>query len=428
MTLTNEELAQLEEETAELRQRHSFESYCINLRYAPNDTHYEAYLLELRDMLGSPLLNQKQVQLITPEEVEAIHARKIWTEVVSETYAMNERIIIHQDIKSKILENIKNKGYQDPETVYVDCLRYLADASVITVTFNAHFLSMQGGSLNQFELLNYYQSHNLFASREYEARRDKAEKAIFDFCSQDLKQSFTNNELARPRYGAIRFIDEEMGAELAYGSSFLVLKNVVKLNAILSPQDSLNAFLDKNNPRILTMATFHHPELILYQLNDRQFNALLSHVRGQALSNNSLNSSGIYIEVMLPPINLMDPNLIEHIYFAKEEHVPTKEEIKTLEERGIHYTVMSKPTYRVENKHLELNKLIENHDLEGFKAAYHEGLAHTVNREAFFSSIFKQALNHHAKNIIYWLVKNKALSLHASDKAPTQNSINNLNK
>lgn len=249
MPLSVEEIAALEIETEALRQEYTYDNYLLSLRKIPNDALYEKYLLELREML--------HVQgRVTISQATQVEARRIWTDVVSETYTDNESYSLKHNVRSQVIQRLKEIGALNPEALYEDCIDFIREETVLTVTFNPSFLS-QG--LTDYQLLNLYERSSLLKGSCYLNIRNNCEVALAASLSKPLRDRFVESIHARPRYGALKFIDKSILPTDGYGSSFVVLKDVVKFNTLYVPGDSLNYYVQNN--RNYQLCTIHHLSL-----------------------------------------------------------------------------------------------------------------------------------------------------------------------
>jgi Ankyrin repeat len=328
-------------------EKHSFENYALTLHKLPTEDLYINYLKDLT------ILNSKQNanNHVTQTEVDYVRTRKLWSDVVSETYLKNQQYSQDHDIKGRVISRLKAMGVRHPIKTYQDCMAYIRRHSVITLSFNAAFLKK---GLIDFQPLNMWQVANnqpaaCIASRDY------VEKGLFNFLGDELKNALFDNKSARPRYSALWLLDEKMIAPRvsSYGHSFLVLKDIVKLNSIFCPGDSFNCRFD--NKEMYTVSTFHHLEFLLWQCPPPTLQAIVNRVRGNGLEASNYDpetvwsgksgSKGGYFEAMIPAFNIFDPNFVEHIHIHRGSYVLSQEDVNAIQCRGITVSNANKSPY-----------------------------------------------------------------------------------
>lgn len=329
------EIKELEIQTAaELKEKQTYESYVRTLRKVPSNKLYLSYLKDLQKLSNKP-------GIVTPSEAEQIKARKIWSDVVSETHTYNEQFIKNNPIEKAVIDRLRALGADNPEQLYKDCITYIRDHSTITVSFKAEFLRDDG--LVDFQCLNIWEKNNRKNRSDYPTYRENGETEMFSFLTDRLKKDFIKNKYARPRYGALVLMDHKTNPENVpgYGNSFLVLKDVVKLNTLLCPSDSLNYYVNATDlKKTYQVCTIHDLGLLLWQCPDETLKGIISRLQKAEISHNQKKSFGLfglggYIEAMLPAVNIFDPNLVEHIHIDPSSYKMSEEEIEAIQKLGI---------------------------------------------------------------------------------------------
>lgn len=284
-------------------------------------------------------LKQNPGQL-TPEEVKYIESRRIWTDVVSETYANNQKISGGRNLKDEVINKLKNLEFKtDTEQLYEKCISVL-NQSALTISFNAALIGKVG--FHSFQVLNVWESAN--KDPIYVSTRESWEKRFFSFLSPRLKPLFVENTIARPRYGALRLIDgkNNLGPTPMYGKSWVVLKDVAKLNALFVPHDSLGFYFSEESG---IPCTVHHLEFILLGCSDQRLkdiaNRALSGLFDVNFNQNTSDRDNGYIEALLPAIDLFNPALVEQIVINTEEFTPDEKSIDALQKKGIKLSVFN---------------------------------------------------------------------------------------
>lgn len=292
-----------------------------------SESRYEHYALTLRRMPSESLRKEYEVEvekavrmridstLPTPSEKEHVVARKLWSDMVSSTYQLNQK----NDVRGKVLQRLRDIKVQNPEVVYAKCLDFLRNQTTIVVAFNAENFR---GDLQWFQTLNMWEKDNR-GRISYSDVRKKTENGLFNKYPDALKKAFLANSHAQPRYGRLH-IHGKGGVPTGYswyGNSFIVFKDSVKFNALFSPGDSLHH--RNHTGKDYTLCTLHHLEQLLVQVDANKFQAIVARVTSEVSSSYVFDAGhgfdDHYVEAFLPAIDFTDPNLVEHIYIEKSE-------------------------------------------------------------------------------------------------------------
>jgi hypothetical protein len=301
----------------------------------PTSELYLAYLNALK--------NLTEGAAVTEEEKNHIKGRKLWSDIVYETTRFNKQYTLQHDPKAELFDRIESMGHNNPRLVYDNCTDLLWNKSRLTVSFNASFLK---DGLKDYQLLSTWQQPN--TATPYFQKREKVENDIYFFLTPEIKREFLKNLHARPRYAALQFFDENtpLKGTKYYGQSFIVLKNIVKLNSVFSPGDSYR--LQKNNTNYISLllSTIHTPELLLWQLSNPFLNALCKTVVegniNPILTDCSRRKTCLqYIEAQIPAVDLTNPHLIEHIYIDPDEYQISSKALEEAANAGI--TISNSP-------------------------------------------------------------------------------------
>lgn len=313
----------------------SYEAFWHTLRKIPNDELRDRYLRELRSLLTT-LPMQPKLPLLTAAEKTYIESRKLWSDVVSATDQLNESYKLRVDIKKKLYERLERLGYKNPADLVKKAIDHLQNRTAVVITFNA---SMLYSGLKDFQLLNMFERgirHNAPISDDYRNSRNSTEDGLFSRLDSDTKAALQQNAFAKPRYGALAFLDNKSGVapSVDYGKSFVVLKHAVKLNSLFLAKDSFyhsqSYYGDNSGSSSLTPATFHHLEILLFECGDKKLKAIMDWVingsvpSGYSHQNFQPRVPNIeefsYIEVLLPAVNMLDVNLVEQVHIDNEEY------------------------------------------------------------------------------------------------------------
>jgi ankyrin repeat protein len=316
----------------EARNHPDFIRYIYNLRKFPTDKLVDDFISDRIKLHFSPDKNKS----VTKIEADYIHARRLWTDVVSDHYRKDQIYSETNKIKENVLNKLQAMGVQHPEDTYQKCLDYVRDNSVITVTFKAE--SMDKSNLTDFQILNAFERDNR-GSYAYILKRKNLEASLFRAVDTKLKNEFLANDHARPRYGALRLLDRHsiVKETSRYGTSFVVLKDIVKYNALFIPGDSMGHWTSKGEAYV--PCTVHHLEILLAQFPLTTLKGIVGKIQTGSL--NGLNQerwtevSGGYVEVLLPAIGILDKNQIEHIHIDSFDLTVSDETEKLFKRMGI---------------------------------------------------------------------------------------------
>ncbi len=333
----------------------SYKTWLKGLRKMPSKSLFSAYLQELMEKKTKKGLMKKRVL-----------SQKLWTDMVSDTNRVNENYKENNDVQNSVISRLKDLGYPQPEEVYNACLNYLKNCPIV-MSFDAAILGKK--ELDKKELESY-QALNVFETstdKQYKESRKAVEDALFQgltessdlsygdryktALSQDsleakqeakqqdnLRSSFLADEGARPRYAKLELLDgnHSIHALKGYGKSFVVFRNVVNLNSLFLPSNPF--FYHRDHKKDYVPATYIQQEVFLHQCTDERLKALAERVTTGFLSEDYDSDKGSlngYITVLLPGVDLFNPDLIEHIHVDSDEYLLKDEDIKTLEARGM---------------------------------------------------------------------------------------------
>lgn len=315
-----------EEKLSEKTYISSYTTYLKTKHKIPKKANFVEYLSELNDEICS---DQNEKWFLTCSEKKYIESRKIWTDVVSNVEIFNEKYIKNNNIKSNIINRLKKLGYTtDHENIYQKAIRFLKFNTAIVLSFNASFLK---DGISDYQPVSMFE-RNTGKSSAYKAFREITEDKIYECLDDKLKKLFFSNIHARPKYAALMLLDRNHTVEaiIGYGKSYVVLDDIIKLNSLFFPCDSLN--IKALHGKDLLPSTYHHLDILLLQCSDTLLDTIAKRVVYGILPSNyspQMNLSGDhgYLEVHIPSINLLNRDLITHIHIDKSEYVMTSDEI-----------------------------------------------------------------------------------------------------
>ncbi|HSW93606.1 MAG TPA: ankyrin repeat domain-containing protein [Gammaproteobacteria bacterium] len=360
-----------------------FWQYANALRHIPDEKLLIKFLKETADRLS-------QNMPLTASVKKQVEARKTWTDIVSAFYQkyhpadpkmeQKDDNFNLEKIKAGVIARLAKLGYTEKtETIYHQCLYFLRYHSVIVISINTSFLKKE--SLSIYQLLTLFQTGKNAeqgASKPYRNSREETEKQLF----QDLLPDFEG----RPRYGSLRLLDRNNVVEgnTGYGKSLVVLHGRIKFNALFSPRDTHNArAVDK---KIVRLCTYHNLEVLLSQSTDERLKAIAHRVTTGILPQNYKQYESYqvrpeeYIEVLLPAVNLLDPNMVQHIHIEPADYTLTGEDWAAFAKIGITVTNSKENPYKT---HCALfMQAVETNDLDTAEKLLKDypSLGRTTNR------------------------------------------------
>ncbi len=153
--------------------------------------------------------------------------------------------------------------------------------------------------------------------------------------SNGLKKSIFENIHARPRYGILQFTGQDKPPSNVqiggYGRSFVVLKDIAKLNCLFSAGDTFKR--DNDNP--WKICTLHHSEILLLECAEVMLKAIIFAVLNNKVPDTDFRG---YFEAQMCGFNLLDPNIVAHIHVDKYEHELEQSDIERIKTMKISIT------------------------------------------------------------------------------------------
>lgn len=455
----------------------SYQAYCKNHRKAPDAKLYKKYLTELN---SGALTGAAKVTKTTKDK---ILARKIWTDVVSQTHDMNENFLsdnkTREQIKARLVvfkDEIGLNDDDDLDDIIDRCVNLIKEHAVITVTFKAGFL--EGHELEDYQLLNMFEKDHRNRVG-YAQNREMTEKGLFKHLSSQLHQDFIANKQSRPRYGANMLIDNTDPVQpiTNYGNSFIVLKDIAKYNTLFVGNHSLNNMTYQiNNHKILgpkikaaearwnphaakqqaevkrlkdeaddlqtveakrkaeeaekkaknaknkayfearkefedeivntpelfyTPCTFDHSEILLSQCRDEILRDLAYRAKYGRFPNGHTQQK-LYIEGLLPAVNVLDSNLVEHIHIDSDEYEVDPSTMASLKRRGISITnSYNNPYQQISEKIIRDVKASNVPAINGVNAERKKEFTTCINAREQAISQVEQTLMPHFPHLAY---------------------------
>lgn len=316
----------------------TFQIYAETQRKVPSNELYSNYIEELKQLMTGDLTSYP---LLTLSEKECVMSRKRWNDIVSDIDRVNDQHRRKFNLAQLIQNHMRLCGYENVEALYTRAINYLKDNSAIVVSFNARIFA-QGLAVYQLQNMFETPTHK---SHSYETMRQETEDGFFSSLSADIKTSLVQDIHARPRYGALVLLDKNhpISPTLGYGKSYVLLRDIVKHNSLFLRDDSYNnkfSYLSPENKGVtgdLMPCTYHHLDILFLGMGTKKFKSIIDWALFGILSR-KFNHAQSYIEVLLPPINFLDPTLVEHIHIDKDELDLDKNILDNISALGIKVT------------------------------------------------------------------------------------------
>ncbi len=315
---------------------------------------------------------------------ETVLSRKLESDVVSDMARANENDQ-GEDAVSQVVERLKKLGYeQNAEVVYDACVAYLESCPIV-MTFPAKFLQEKG--LHQYKALNIFETGG--STDTYIADRSQVEKELFkslttnttrthdqryqstqaEVKQTNIKTALIDSKSARPKYAKLELLDpaHPIRPINRYGKSYVVFKKVVNLNSLSLPANPYY-YYHHNTPGNPSYTPAAHTawDVFLNQCSDNKLKSIAQRVtQGHLDAAYDPENSGVdgYPVMLLPSVDLLDSNLVEHMHIDASEYVLTAQDKRVLqEEKGINLTKRGYNPYL--DLQQELFEFIKQNDLK----------------------------------------------------------------
>lgn len=415
-----------EEELNQIDAQHLMH-YAADTRLIPDTVdYYLSYLADTREKVKTITSQSASGNVTTTITLataqQQVHARRLWGEMLSQAHSYNQSYISQHKIIDNLQHRLSSLGIPESQfsQVLTSCIHFLQNKTSLIVSFNEQKLS----GMQQHQLLNVFQKGLLGRAPSYLTDRKNVETELF---SAFASREFMDNPHALPCYGALYLLDPRANrypdAITHYGNSYLVLKDVVKLNSLFLASDSMLAA-----PRKI-VTTYNNLELLLYNCTMKKFTAIVKWATegvlpltfNQLFSENEDDvpedySTVSYMEALLPHINFFDANLVSEIFLNSESI--NAETISMLEERGINVHIIEKDPYKKLN--IELEAAIMSDDIDAVARLY--PLMMKMENE-YYPKYLEKALSVGSKQVFEFLFK-KGLSNEEYDQFKALSSPN----
>ena len=277
----------------------------------------------------------------------SVLSRKTWSDIVSKTDTYNATEA-DQGLDEKIIQRMIAKGVTgDTTQIYKDMLLFLQEQTRIILGFETK--DVIGNVPVGLHSLNRAEMRSLGLKKENETYfngRKTVENTTFHFIPEIEKQ-FENHIGARPHYAFLTLANWHNNPTLlrtGYGTSYLVLRQHMKLNSVFVPHNIVN------EGKQATPCSYFHFEVLLHQASDALLFGLVNAVSGQLPDQRIKEHAGYEMHAYFPPINLFDGNVVERIYVDPNEYKLSADEKQFIEKRGIHVCPQTETSAYAEEK------------------------------------------------------------------------------
>ncbi len=244
-------------------------------------------------------------------------ARRIWSDVVSETRGINlKKLVEFSSIKQTLIARLERLGFGLAAEFIIDqAPKYLKKSGVVTWPFNN---SRLGG----------------FETKQNDHDQNR-ELDLFKHLSPKLLQLFKENPLARPRRGRLILPDRE-NIPGVNGNSFITLFSSDQM--LFFPEDYFRS--DSSAERSYTPCSFDTIELLLLKSSDEWLNCIAFRICFKKFPK-EYDAYRNYIEVLIPSqLSLSEVELL-YIHETKSQNYKGFGIIKTLKEEGINLNIIN---------------------------------------------------------------------------------------
>ena len=322
--------------------------------------HGEDFFIKFFELFNANESKTDEVKHITDTAVtqteafkNSVKARKLWSDIVSKTYAYHVENPVSNDA---LLERLRGAGVTgDLNKILQDMCAYLQEHTKLVVAFQAHrILNGTPASLRYLNLSEMIAQNMQSDRQSHLNERNEVENATFSFL-EGISEQFENLKQARPRYSYLTLCDQSnypMPLTPNFGKSYFVLRDVVKFNSVFLPMNIISTYKVNDTPT--KPCTYFDFEVLLAQTSDTIFLGLVHAVSGQLPDKKLLNSSRTFeMQAYVPPVELFDKNIVERIYISPNEYKLSEEEEAFFAEHGILVTTEGTHAYGHEEKQLK---------------------------------------------------------------------------
>ena len=330
----------------------------------------------------------------TDDYTNAVSGRKLWGEIVSNTYDYE---VAHPKDNSYVLEKLdaaEIKG--DLEKIYQQMCTYLQQNTKIVLAFKAQEVMQNMPVSLAYLNLSEINALKLQQDRErHQYDRSEVENITFSYL-KDMRAHFNKTMQARPRYAYFTFIDETNYPKPLtnnFGLSYFILRDVMKFNSLFVPENVINNFKARSTP--IRPCTYFHFDVLLSQASETLLLGVAHAVTGQLPHYQIRENAKFEMQAYIPSIELFNQDVVERLYVSPDEYKMSEAEIAFLNEHGIKATNVGTHAYAQEEMQIEAAALADDV----------ETIQRIMRQHPFLRQSFAQALEKGNVALYHYLLK-----------------------
>ena len=313
--------------------------------------------------LSVPLAAKVTPQCISDAKASVL-GRKMWGEIVSQTYDYEKA---NPQDNSTVLARLKEAGLTgDLENIYQDMCAYLQSHTRIVVAFDAKKIIQQMPVSLHYLNLSEIDAQMLQQDRKLHLKqRNEIEDITFSYL-KDVGL-FEKNNQARPHYAYLTFCNEDnypKSLTKDFGSSYFVLRDVVKFNSVFVPQNVYRGFTAKATTS--RPCTYFNFDVLLNQASNELLLGIAHAVTKQLPKNQIRENAQFEMHAYIPSMELFDRNVVERIYVSPDEYKMSGTEVAFLEGHGI--KVCNVGTHAYAQDEIEITAAMRADDVAGVQS------------------------------------------------------------
>lgn len=301
-----------------------------------------------------------------PDEIDYSHAKKLWTDAVSEIDAIHHKSKEHN--RQLVIGKLERLGFNNPASVLDACITLMQEHSRIVVAFDCPSAATDFHLRNMHEFAYDPQDR----SYRYKSTRANAEKHLFSYLKN--AKEFFKSKRALPRYGMLFIPDNTQPVDFAkgYGRSFAVLRPAILPGSLYFYADSVFYANKFSRP-----CSYFNFEFLLSNCADVKLNAIaLRAVTGIFPADFNQNWSDpfggqSYTEVLVPVVSLISSHDVEHLHLDARDIALSEKDLAILRQAKLTVTYQKDSPYPQlqtryfnaigEREYEELNTLVKSH-------------------------------------------------------------------
>ena len=377
-----------------------YREYVKHMRLLDSDETIARFLV-FHDAKISQSLNHGEDKALTETDLtrtddykNAVAGRKLWGEMVSETYQYETT---HPQDTSAVLTKLKNAGLQgDLKEIYQKMCVYLQQKTKIVLAFKAEDVIQQMPVSLAYLNLSEIDALKLQEERKSHLdERNKVENVTFAYLDK-IEERFEKTMQARPRYAYLTFCDEfnyPMPLTKSFGFSYFMLRDVIKFNSLFVPENVIQNFEHRADP--IRPCTYFNFDVLLDQASTELLLGVAHAVTGKLPKYQIRNNDQFEMHAYIPSIELFDPNVVERLYVSPDEYKMSETEIDFLQRNGI--KVVNVGTHIYAEEEIQLEAAARTDDVDAMQ--------NLLKLNPFLRHNYGQALEHGDVALYHYLLR-----------------------